>query len=157
MRDDSQKPTMLLGLRLVFGLSLAVNLLIAGAVLGAWLRHDPPGRDFDTRSSLGRILYKELPPEDRRALRRDVRQRADRQTQRRANVTSDLYEALQAEPFEPEAIQRLMERQAQAQQAGQAALRAGWLEILSEMTPAERIAYAERLRVAARARLAPQN
>ena len=72
-------------------------------------------------------------------------------------MASELYDALRADPFDPEAINQLMDRQAQAQRTGQAAMRAGWIEVLSQMSTAERIAYAERLRQAARAQPAPKD
>lgn len=158
MCDETQieKPRLSVGLRVVFGLSLALNLLIVGALVGAWLRPDPPGRDFDGRS-LGRVLYKELPREERRVLRREVRQKVDREIIRQASVATELYAALRADPFDPEVIRQLMDRQARALQMGQTAMRDGWLEVLTQMTPSERMAYAERLRQAARARPAPKD
>ncbi len=155
--SPADKPKLSLGLRVIFGLSIALNLLVVGALVGAGLRPDPPGRDFGARMSLGRVLYKELPREDRRTLRREVRQRVDRETLRQANVASELYDALRAEPFDPDAINQLMDRQAQAQRTGQAAMRESWIEVLSGMSAAERIAYAERLRQAARAQPAAKD
>lgn len=153
----ADKPKLPLGLRVVFGLSLALNLLVVGALVGAGLRPDPPGRDLGARMSLGRVLYKELPREDRRTLRREVRQRVDRETLRQANVGSELYDALRADPFDADTINQLMDRQAQAQRTGQAAMRAGWIKVLSRMSTAERMAYAERLRQAARAQPAAKD
>lgn len=158
MSDASQpvKPKLSLGLRVVFGVSLALNLLVVGALVGASLRPGPLLRDMQPRADLGRVLYKELPREERRALRREVRKTVDRNILRQASVASELYEALRADPFDPDVVRQLMDRQARALQMGQSAMRDGWLNVLSRMTAEERMAYAERLREAARARSAPQ-
>jgi len=148
--SDTAKPKLSLGLRIVFGLSLALNLLVVGALVGAILRPGPLLRDMEPRVTLGRVLYKELPREERRALRREVRQNVGRDTLRQASVAPQLYAALRADPFDPDAVRQLMDRQAQALQVGQSAMRDGWLTVLSRMTLEERVAYADRLRDAAR-------
>jgi uncharacterized membrane protein len=150
MTDESRldTPKMSRGFRVVFGLSLALNFLVIAAFAGAWLRAEPPGHGFGDRGYIGRLLYKELPREDRRTLRRELRQRVDRETLRQARVGPELYAALRADPFDAQVLRELMTRQADALLTGQSAMREGWLEVLSQMTSAERAAYADRLRQA---------
>ncbi len=142
----SSKPGLSRGLRIVFGLSLALNLLIVGALAGAWLRGAGPGSGPEPRASIARLLYSELPREDRRAMRNYVRDTVDRTVLRQARVGPELEAALRAEPFDETAVRALMDRQATAMATGQRAMRDAWLRRLQDMSPQERAAYADRLR-----------
>lgn len=148
MTEDPQRrrSSMSVGVRIIFCLSLALNLLIVGAIAGHFLRPGVPSRDLDPRSNIGRVLYQALPRADQRAMRQQLRQRVDRATLRQTRIGPALDQALRADPFDVDAVRDLMTRQAAALQTGQNAMRDGWLEILDRMSPAERAAYADRLR-----------
>jgi uncharacterized membrane protein len=136
------------GIRIVFVLSLALNLLVVGTLAGAWLRHGPPDREFSSRGAIGKVLYRELSRQERRAMRERLRESVDRSVLRQMRVGPELDALLRAEPFEPEAVRVLMDRQARALMTGQNAMRDGWIEILSQMSPEGRQAYADRLKAA---------
>ena len=151
--SDTEKPAksrMSLGLRIVFGLSLALNLLVVAAVGGAWLRHGAPPRDGAMPGGVAQLLYWELPREDRRALRRNLRQNLDRSLVMQTRVAPELIEVLRAEPFEPTALHDLLSQQSSALKIAQDTMRAGWLEIMEGMSQEERLAYADRLSEALR-------
>lgn len=145
-QDPVTKARMSTGLRIVFGVSLALNLLVVGAVAGVWLRISggaAPG--VAERVGLGRALLMELPREDRRALRKSLRQKMDRVSLRHVRINQELEALLRAEPFDTDAMVELMQQQTKALETGQMAMRESWINILSEMSHAERVAYADRL------------
>lgn len=134
--------------------SLALNLLVLGLVLGALWGRDGPMSARTVRIDLGTVPHVvALDERDRAALRRDWevrgpdlrRIRAQRQAELEALAT-----AIRAEPFEPAAVTALLEA-AQARTAERQVL---LLELvaarITAMSAAERAAYADRLEAAAR-------
>lgn len=134
-------------MRVLLVVSLALNLLIAGVVVGAIAsgRAGGPPRVVDL--NLG-PLTRALDPEDRRAIGHALRSREDirppRPVERLANARA-LGQALRAEPFDRDMVARLLDSQrsraADVFLAGQEAL----LDRLEQMTPEERRAFADRL------------
>jgi uncharacterized membrane protein len=144
--DQSGKQRMSSGLRIVLVVSLALNLLVIGAVGGALYRFGGLGDRAAEAVGTGRALYRALPHAERRALRRDLRQALDREALRTARIGPQLDSLLRAESFDADAVNALLVTQAQALQTGQAVMRAGWLDVVAGMSQAERIAYADRLK-----------
>jgi len=136
--------------RIVLIVSLAFNLLVLGLIGGAllsggkWRHHHPP------RLEAGGPLTRALSNEDRRAIGRKMRKayREDGEEVRasRHQALDELVAAVEAVPFDPEAVrQRMADIRAMFRnrfELGQTLL----IERLSEMSDAERAAYAERLR-----------
>ena len=148
-RPPSQpRPGFSRGLRWLLIVSLALNLLVAGLVVGALARHGGPGgRPRPAELSLGPFA-RALEPEDRRAVLRSLGDRPDLRPpgrEERAAHFAEVVAALRAEPFDqPRAAAALAEqseRVAAVEQAVQEAL----LARLAAMTPAERAAFADRL------------
>lgn len=136
--------------------SLAVNLLVAGVVIGAvWGRGaQPMQRTVQLDVGLGAYTLA-LAEADRAALRERWRRegadprrlRAERQAEAQA-----LAAALRAEPFDAGAVEALFEAQGARVAAHHAQARQLLAERLLTMEAADRRAYAERLeRVAQRA------
>lgn len=139
------------GLRVVFFLSLATNLLIVSLVAGFLLRGGPQGapprhvRDVvapytaglsrEDRREIGRKLYRDLRQEGSRG---ELRERA------RAEYREAL-DLLRADPFDAAAFAEVLNRQsaraAQRQQRGEDAL----VEHLAGKSLEERTAYADRV------------
>ncbi|WP_299986878.1 periplasmic heavy metal sensor [uncultured Ruegeria sp.] len=124
--------------------SLAVNLLIAGIALGTALRFKgsdhavaPPG--------FGPALYYALPKTDRKALRGELSGLRGKGSHMRKQDFSALSQALRAMPFDPSAVEDLLEKQAQATAVIQTALHQQWLTQVSAMSEEERADYADRL------------
>ncbi|MEZ5755457.1 MAG: periplasmic heavy metal sensor [Paracoccaceae bacterium] len=135
------------GLRIALGVSVALNLLVAGLVAGAVLR------DGDPRARMVRDLdfgpfTEALSPRDREALRRDFLTRAPEMRDVRRQMRADLgafLQILRSDPLDAEALAGVLanqrERLSRRVDLGQDLL----LERLSEMTREERLAFADRL------------
>ncbi len=136
--------------------SLTLNLLVAGMMLGAAMRADvrdrPPG---SARSLIGEPFIRALAPEDRRAFVRSmVRDRDALRTNRaelRARVET-LLSALSAEEFDRDAVADILADQRALAQRRQDIGEDLLLDRLEAMTLDERRAYAKRLDEALRPR-----
>ena len=137
------------GLRIALAVSVALNLVIAGAGVGAFLRNHADGGREDMVRELGFGPFTEaLGPEDRRALRRSFLAKApdlrNIKRQRRDDAMAVLT-TLRATPFAPDTLTSLMDAQHQrmARQLtlGQEVLR----DFLIAMSPEDRAAFAGRL------------
>ncbi|MDF1854847.1 periplasmic heavy metal sensor [Pseudooceanicola sp.] len=138
-----------LWLRLVLFGSLALNLLVVGAVGGMLVFGPPEGRDRPPRSDrIGGPLTQALTHEDRRDIGRALREayrggRPDRGAMR--DEYQRVIAALRSDPFDADEIADSLSRQLGAaterQKVGQEIL----LDHLRQMSVAERAAYADRL------------
>ena len=136
-------------LRVLLGVSLALNLLIVGLMGGAMIMRGKWQEHHRTRLEMvGGPMTRALSRADRRAMGREMQQRfGNRQTmheQMRAGMQG-LIADLKAVPFDPQAVANYMaghhaEFNARLEQ-GQALL----LQRLTNMSDAERVAYADRL------------
>ena len=133
---------------LLFG-SLAVNLLILGVVIGWVLSPDGPRRDDrPARSLMGAPFAEALAPEDRRALLREMRGRADRIEGTRDELRArfeTLLGALRAEEWDRDAVTAVLDDQRRAAEGRQRLGEELLLDRLDAMTPEARRAYADRL------------
>lgn len=130
---------------LLYG-SLALNLLVAGLAVGAWVKGPPGMRDG---RDLGFGMFDEaFRPDDRMALRDAVRARAGDLKAARGQMAGDIAAvaaALRAEPFDAEVLRAALATQ---QEHLTARLRIGSEVIgdyLSGLSPEDRRAFAERL------------
>ena len=146
-----------LWLKITVAVSLAINLLIAGIVLGAIA-----GRDRDGSAAERMRVSRDLAPPpfivaldaaDRRAIVRKFRQASAPFGQNRAELKADLaaiLDALRADEFDGAAVEAtlsgLRDRGVARQEEGMQVL----IGHLSTMTPAARRAYADRLEAALR-------
>jgi uncharacterized membrane protein len=150
-------------LRIALFVSLALNLLIVGAILGAFIgeRRDA-GADHRvserTLIPLGLGLYaRALDPGDRQALLGAARQqRAALQAPNRdiRQGMAALATAVRAEPFDPVRVQAVLDRQGRAVMRQLEIGRALLVDRLAEMPPEARAAFADRLEAGLR-RLPP--
>lgn len=136
------------GLRIALALSLALNLAVLGLVAGAIFR-DGPGMRGGMARDLGFGPYSEaLSPEDRKALRRALFEKAPEIRNSRRLMREDaqaLLALLRAEPFDAEAFHDRMESQHDRMEhqlrLGQDLLQ----DFVAAMPEAERRAFADRL------------
>ena len=124
--------------------SLALNLLIVGVALGTVLRvkggdhvKSPPG--------FGSALYRALPKDERKALRGELFDQHKKGAKTRSQDFAALSAALRTSPFDPAAVQVLLDQQAQSMADLQSALQQEWLARVTAMSDEERLVYAERL------------
>ncbi|PTN01643.1 putative membrane protein [Rhodovulum imhoffii] len=152
MAEDSQKPGGRRWGRLVLSLSLALNLLVAGLVVGAVLshangvRHAVPGAH--SRISDYGPYTRALSDTDRRELRARMRTQSDRLRDNRQAVREGftrLLSALRSETLDPEQVKQILEEQhARVDDQGRF-IRGLLVQQIAEMTPGERAAFADRL------------
>jgi len=128
--------------------SLALNVAIGGAILGAALRGTPPSGAAGSPPDGISIIARAMPPAYQSQLRQYLRDtRTVLQPDRRVllGLGRRLVLALEAEPFEPETIRAIFADQRNMldniQKAGHEAL----LKQIVKMTPAERTAFARKL------------
>jgi uncharacterized membrane protein len=135
------------GLRWLLIASLGLNLLVAGVVVGEMVSGPMGRRGPSVELALGPFA-RALAPEDRRAIARDLLDRADlrdlRRTERQEDMTA-LAAALRADPFEREAVAALMQAQRDKVRTLEAEVEAALLDRLVAMTPEERAGFADRI------------
>lgn len=128
--------------------SLALNLAVAGVVIGAFVRGGPDGhREGRVDLTLGPVVDA-LPDTDRRALRRAIMSSGRLGPESRRALRADfdqVLDLLRAPEFDEAALSEVLSRQrgrvAEVQDAALDAL----LDRISAMDPATRAAFADRL------------
>ena len=124
--------------------SLALNLLVVGMVLGTAMRFKGTDR-VDIAPNFGPALFYALPRPERKVLSGELSSLRGKGSQRRKQDFSTLSEALRVVPFDPVVVQALLEQQAQATVEVQEALHQQWLARVSGMSDDERAKFADRL------------
>ncbi len=133
-------------LKLVLVISLGINLAIGGLALGVWAIDKPkrpPSPDAVAFLSFA------LPKEHRNALREQLVSRRDDLRANRAAVNQlrgQMIEALQAEPFEIEVIEDILQRQRERFLALGELAHSALLERIALLTPEERVVYLNSLK-----------
>lgn len=134
------------GLKIALAVSVALNLAVAGVVAGAWMK-DGPSRGMPRDLSFG-PFSEALGPEDRRALRKALADRAPGFREARAAAQAEfaaLLAALRASPFDPAAVQSALAA-IEARNAGRLELGRSLIEArITQMSEADRLAFADRL------------
>ncbi|AVO37020.1 periplasmic heavy metal sensor [Pukyongiella litopenaei] len=127
-------------LKIALGVSLALNLVVAGVVIGAVAR--PGGHDPHRGEPVGAALFRDLPREDRRAMWRAMNgtKRPDGQAERR-----EIAALLRATPFDAAALGDYLDRRQISHAERQRVVREKWLERVVAMSDDERAAFAARL------------
>ena len=139
-------------LQLALGVSLAVNVMILGALGGAMWRHGGAGPrgdgDLPGLRSYASPYVQALPPEARRSLHETMRASGKAHHLDRAKRRG-LYErmltTLRADPFDTEAAAAVLAAQGEAAATVQEVAHSAWLAQISAMDAASRVAYADKL------------
>lgn len=129
--------------RVVLGLSLALNLAIAGLVAGFVLRGGPVAR---SGGGLGYAVpyIVALEREDRRAVFGAIRSdRALPDRRARRAQFDDMLTALRADPMDAARVADILDAQARATSQVQAVAQATWLARVQAMDVTQRRAYAD--------------
>lgn len=131
-------------MRLLLIVSLGLNLLVAGAVVGVVLRGGPPPRLAEGVSP----LIGALPEADRRAILREVRERGPDIRENRGRLRDAFQSVLseiRAEPLNPEALKAALDAQDSALKARFVIGREAVVARLAAMSHDDRMAFADRL------------
>ena len=142
---QTAKPALPRGFKILLGVSLAVNLAVAGLVAGAFVRAGPGG----TMASGGQLNYarhyiQALPHDQRREVFEALRpaKRDGNRTARRAHY-EEVATSLRADSFDRAAIEAVLSKQSASTLNAQSAGQARWLNIIEKMNVEERRAYAD--------------
>jgi uncharacterized membrane protein len=138
----SQIPRWVKGL---LGLSLALNLLVAGLAIGAALRFSGADGAHRAPPSLGAAMYRTLPREDRKAFRAAMKDRPRERGDSRTSEAREITAALRALPLDVGKLEGLMTSHRQHRLDWQTAVHEAWIERVLAMTVSERADYAARL------------
>ncbi|MEP2642725.1 periplasmic heavy metal sensor [Roseobacter sp.] len=146
---DKPRPVASRRIKIILGVSLALNLAVGGLVAGAALRHGergpggPRGAGF---GAYGLPYMIALPPEDRRAVSDAVRQGRDAGVPDRAARRAlylDVVSALRATPFDATALAAALGKQTATTLEVQKSAQEAWLGVVTDMSPDARAAYAQ--------------
>lgn len=153
----TESPNPAKGLRRALYVSVAINLLVVGTVVGMFVAHGFREGHGDRGPGFGRYTAA-LSSSDRAALREayraqmvGVRGDADKAGGRpgpRARFQAEraeLLTALRAAPFDPDVVAALFERQKSRMASGMELGQTLLLQRISAMSPTERAAFAARL------------
>jgi hypothetical protein len=136
-------------MKITLALSLAVNLLVAGVVIGAIAAGGPGGERIAAVRDLGRTPFViALDPKDRRAVARALRAEGEGFLANRRELKERFEEVLtllRAETFDRAAVEALIAEQREFAVGRQVMGERVVLDRLSEMSVADRRAYADRL------------
>lgn len=136
-----------LWVKLLLGLSLALNLAVLGLLGGIATRLQDRGPGA-VNYAIPYVIA--LPKDERRSIGKQIRQKAragelpsrkDRMSHYRQMLT-----LLEAESWNAREAEAILVGQSTDTVALQSAARAAWLETMAGFSPEERLAYAERLR-----------
>ena len=132
--------------KILFGISLALNLLIVGALGGAMLRVGK-GPVLKHRAS-GNLYMRALNFEDKKALRKELFKNKDSRKVIRAKEHSSYSSAvkiLRKYPFDRKAFEDLLDQQTKYSKSRPSSARAVLITQIENMTKEERLIYSKRL------------
>jgi uncharacterized membrane protein len=143
--------------RTLLFISLAVNLLIVGAVAGAWGAGVRVEREINSTAVVDRLpgpraFLRALPPETRAIMRQELAASWDESRERRQAATQARQEAFAAvalEPYDAERVRAAFERLRVADQTAIAVFHDNVIEAFGKLTPQQRREALEALRNAA--------
>ena len=132
--------------KILFGISLALNLLIVGALGGTMLR---VGKEPVAKHRASGYLYMQaLNFEDKKALRKELFKNKDSRKVIRAKEHSSYSSAvkiLRRYPFDREAFEDLLDQQTKYSKSRPSSARAVLITQIENMTKEERLIYSKRL------------
>ncbi len=130
--------------------SLALNLLVIGSLAGIALKGGPAGPVNSRGGPEGlRMMFQALPETQRDTLRAQFRARETdfRSTRREfGRIRSAMLEVLARDPFDQAAFSALMDEQSNMMRRTTREGQSIFLQVIEDMSPAERQQFAENLR-----------
>jgi len=146
--NDLPKKRLGVWLKIALAASLAVNLLFVGFVAGAAARQGGEGARMARNPGLGAFgapYMIALQPQERRAVIRNLRASngdiPDRSARRA--MFQEVLVLLRAQPFDAQALEAAVALQAETSVAVQKNAQQAWLDIVRQMSQAERALYAD--------------
>ncbi|MFN3723808.1 MAG: periplasmic heavy metal sensor [Paracoccaceae bacterium] len=138
------------GFKILLAVSLALNLAVAGTVVGFALRHHDPGRSSPpvVRDLNFGPFTEALTRDQRRAMLRGFSEKGPGLREMRAQMRGDIdavLGALRASPFDPAVFQSAVEAQGQRVTARAESGRDALVALVLQMSDPERAIFVERL------------
>lgn len=133
--------------KILFSISLALNLLIVGVLSGALIR-EGKGPSANHLAS-GFIYMRALDFQDKRALRKEILRNEDgRKLVKGSNQASfnSAVGILKSHPFDRTAFENLLDEQVEGAKSRQRSARTALINHIENMTKEERLIYAQRLK-----------
>lgn len=134
--------------KLLLIVSLALNLLVVGVLVGGLIRQDPPGahRSAGGSSGIGSAAILALPHETRQALREELSRddTSDRQADRLAALPA-LLDELRSEDYDAQTFAEDLRDIRRARNERLAEVELALARRIASMSAAERAAYADQL------------
>ena len=144
---QTSKPVLPRGFKIWLGVSLAVNLAVAGLIAGAFVRKgsDAPMRG-NAQVNYARPYIQALPLDQRREVFEALRpaKRGGDRAERRTHY-ADVAIILRADAFDRAAIEVVLAKQSASTLDAQSAGQTQWLNIIEKMNIEERRAYADEI------------
>ena len=132
--------------KILFGMSLALNLLIVGAIGGTMIRMSK-GPVVNNRAS-GILYMRALNFEDKKLLRQDIFKSKDSRKQGRAKeyrIYTSAIAILKKHPFDQKSFENLLDAQIKYSNSRQSLARTALVKHIENMTKEERMIYTKRL------------
>ena len=132
--------------KILFGISLGLNLLIVGAIGGAMIRMSK-GPAANHRGS-GLLYMRALNFEDKKLLRKEIFKNKDnhkREMAKEHRVYTSAITILKRHPFDQNAFETLLDEQKKYANSRQRLARIALVKHIGNMTKQERMIYAKRL------------
>ena len=132
-------------LKILLVLSLGINLLVLGVLVGLALRIAGQGGVRETPRSLGIAMLRELPPDIRRDILHYARSNRLKESAPQAQSVAEIARLLRTDPLDRAALWRILTRRLHGRTAIEEQLRKQLIDRLAKLSHNERIAYADRL------------
>ncbi len=148
MSDPKTSPPVRRWVRVLLVVSLGVNLLVAGAVVGAFLNGPPDRRSGASNAEMTLPYTRALTEDDRRDVRRELRRTLFSDRDEHGALAQSYVraiEVLRAAPFDPEALTTVLEDQSNTARSRMVKGQQALIAVITGMTDADRAAYADRL------------
>lgn len=147
-QDGTTRPKTRPGIKILLAVSLALNLAVAGVVLGALTRGDggsDRGQRHHTLSAFGAPYMQALSRGERRQILSEIRNDPERPIPDRAArraMFQDVLKVLRATPFDRDRLAQAVSLQAETTVSVQRSAQRAWLDLVADMSDAERAEYA---------------
>ena len=150
MREPIDRPKRRIWLRALFAVSLALNLLVVGLATGAVLRHGGLRDGAEGRRpppSLGAVMYRALPRDERHALREASVEGGDgaRVKASRGDSVARMVSLLRAPDFDDVAVSQILAEERMRREDWADRAESNLMRVVAGMSAAERQAFADRM------------
>lgn len=132
-------------LKLLLAGSLALNLAVVGVAAGLYLRFSGGDKHWRRPPDVGAMIFRELDRDTRKMLRQEASGAHGSYVKRRHAEAAVVIAALRADPFDPALLLAELKTQSQARDAFHGKVQEAWVRKLTNLSPQERAAFADKM------------